>query len=76
MWAGNEFQNLRWRFKQTADERRDKATRGRSRMGTREMIQFAVEPIRSGGRVNDSPYQTAMVVRTLITSSGVRPGAE
>ena len=32
--------------------------------------------IRSGGRVNDSPYQTVMVVRTLITSSGVRPHAE
>ena len=32
-------------------------------MGTREMIQFAAEPIRRGGRVNDSPNQTAMVVR-------------
>ena len=32
MRAANEFQNVRWRFKPTADQRRDKATRGRSRM--------------------------------------------
>ena len=46
-----------------------------ARNRTRELIlsastiRFAAEPIRRGGRVNDSPNQTAMVVRMELRGS-------